>query len=120
MSLKDSYYEGSTGLLQKQQDAFDAGKALVGSEPGDGQYDAIAEGLEENAALGNTKFTVSVITTYLPASLRNNKGDNLILKSYLAGVSAGLAASSIFNFECTPTLNTSDTVTTKIDLNFNF
>lgn len=120
MSLKNAYFEGSNGLLQKEQDAFDAGVALVGTMSGEGQYDAIEAGLESNAALGNTKFTVSIPVTYNPAALRNNKGDNLITKAILAGVSQGLAASGIFNFECTPTLNTSDTVTTKIDLNFNF
>lgn len=120
MSLKDAYYEGSTGIHQLTEAAYDAGVALVGTMAGEGQYTAIQTGLQNNAALGNTTFTVTIVTTYLPASLRNNKGDNLILKSYLAGVSAGLAASSIFNYECIPTLNTSDTVTTSIDLNFTF
>jgi len=120
MSLKDAYFEGSTGIHQLSRDAFNAGVALVGTIPGEGQYTAIQTGLRDNAALGNVKFTVAVTTTYLPASLRNNKGDNLILNSYLAGVSQGLASSSVFNYECVPTLNTSDIVTTKIDLNFTF
>lgn len=120
MSLKDSYYEGSTGLHQLTKAAFDAGVALVGTAPGEGQYTAIQTGLTTNSALGNAKFTVTVPTTYLPVSLRNNKGDNFILKSFLSGVSAGLAASSVFDYECTPSLNSTDTVTTSIDLNFTF
>lgn len=119
-TLKDAYYDGSTGLLAKQQAAFDAGEDLVGAAAGQGSFDDIVDGLEENAALGNTAFTVTIETTYLPTALRNNKGDNMILKAFLAGVSSGLAASSIFGFECTPTLNTTDTVTTSIDLNFTF
>jgi hypothetical protein len=120
MSLKTDFYDGVTGITQKTQAAFDAGEALVGTIPGEGQYTAIQSGLQSNAALGNTKFTVTVTVTYNPAALRGNKGDNLILKAFLAGVSSGLGASGIFNYECTPTLNTTDTVNTYIDLNFTF
>lgn len=122
MSLRDAFYENETGLLQKMKDAHDAGVAWVGTvgEGYTGEYEAIESGLEENAAKGLTKFTVSIDVTYLPAALRGNKGDNLILKSFLSGVSEALSTNLIYDFECTPTLNTSDTVTTKIDLNFDF
>jgi hypothetical protein len=120
MSLKDSYFEGLTGILQKQKDAHDAGVTLVGAAPGQGQFDAISAGLQANAALGLTKFTVTVPVTYNPAALRGNKGDNLILKAFLSGVTEALSVQLIYDFECTPTLNTADTVDTKLDLNFTF
>ena len=120
MSLKDSYFEGSTGVLQKQKDAHDAGVTLVGTQTGEGQWDTISAGLQANAALGLNKFTVTVPVTYAPAALRGNKGDNLILKAFLSGVVEALSKQLIYDFECTPTLNTADTVTTSVDLNFTF
>lgn len=120
MSLRDQYFAGLTGLTQKLQDAHDAGVALVGTGTGVGQWDAITTGLQTNAAAGLKVFTITVPTTYLPAALRGNKGDNLILKAYLSGITEQLSNQLIYDFECTPTLNTSDTVTTSIDLNFNF
>ena len=50
----------------------------------------------------------------------SNKGNNLILKAYLAGIQDGLATNNIYDYECNPTLNVSDTVNTSIDLNFTF
>lgn len=124
MSLRDAYFEGVTGLQAKLEAAHDAGVDWVGTVASGpvytGQYEAIETGLEENAAKGLTTFTVSIETSYLPAALRGNKGDNLILKAYLSGITEALSSNLIYDHECTPTLNTSDTVTTKIDLNFNF
>ena len=120
MSLRDQYFEGATGLTQKLDAAHDAGVALVGTGTGVGQWDTITTGLQTNAAAGLKKFTVSIATTYLPSALRGNKGDNLILKAYLSGIVEQLSNQGIYDFECTPTLNTTDTVDTKIDLNFSF
>jgi hypothetical protein len=120
MSLKDAYFDGLTGVLQKQKDAHDAGVALVGAGTGQGQYDAITAGLQANAALGLTTFTVTIPVTYNPAALRGNKGNNLILKAFLSGVSEALSVQLIYGFECVPALNTTDTVNTYIDLNFTF
>lgn len=120
MSLKDAYYEGSSGLAQKLQAAHDAGVALVGTGTGVGQYDTIVAGLQANAANGLKKFTVTVPVTYNPAALRTNKGDNLVLKAFLSGITEQLSVQLIYDFECTPALNTSDTVNTSIDLNFLF
>lgn len=120
MSLKDQYYDGSTGLTLKLDAAHDAGVTLVGTGTGVGQWDVIAAGLQANAANGLKKFTIIVPVTYNPANLRANKGDNLILKAFLSGVVEGLSAQNIYDFECTPTLNTSDTVNTSVDLNFTF
>jgi hypothetical protein len=50
----------------------------------------------------------------------NNVKNNLLLKSYLAGIQAGLADEQIYSYECNLDLNTSDTITTGIDFNFNF
>lgn len=120
MSLRDQYLENSTGLEAQLKNAHDAGVALIGTGTGLGQWDTISAGLQANAALGLTTFVVNVPTTYLPAALRNNKGNNLILKAYLSGITEGLSAQLIYAHECAPTLNTSDTVTTSIDLNFAF
>ncbi len=116
MSLRDEYFEGATGLMQKMQDAHDAGVLLVTT----GQNAAIVAGLQSAAAQGLKKFTVTVPVTYQPASLRGNKGDNLILKAFLSGMSEALSVGLIYDFECELKLNTTDTVDTKIDLNFSF
>ncbi len=119
MSLRDEYFEGATGLSQKMEAAHDAGVALVTDVPGS-QYDTIVAGLQDAASKGLKKFTVTIPVTYNPAALRGNKGDNLILKSLISGITEGLSAGLIYDFECTPALNTTDTVNTSIDLNFSF
>jgi hypothetical protein len=116
MSLKADFFDGLTGLHQKEQDAFDAGVAFVTVA----NLAAISTALIAAAAAGNTKFVVTLLTSYQPTILRGNKGNNLILKSYLAGIRKGLSDQDIFDFECDPTLNITDTIDTKIDLNFNF
>lgn len=116
MSLRTDYFDGLTGLHQKELDAFDAGVDFV-------NVDNLAEislELKDAAAEGKVKFTVTLSTLYNPGILRGNKGDNLILKSYLAGIQKGLADQGIFDFECVPSLNVLDSVETKIDLVFNF
>lgn len=116
MSLKTDFYDGLTGLHQKEQDAFDAGVTFVTTT----HLATISDALISNAASGMTQFTVSIVTTYNTNALRGNSGKNLILKSYLAGITKGLSDQGIFNYECTPTLNVSSPVDTKIDLNFTF
>lgn len=116
MSLKTDFFDGATGLQSKCNDAFDAGVTFVTVT----NLATISAALIAAAAAGNTKFTTTIVTSYNPATLRGNKGNNLILKAYLAGVQQGLADQDVYSYECTPTLNTSDTVDTKIDLNFNF
>ena len=116
MSLKTDYFDGATGLQAKCNDAFDAGVTFVTVT----NLSAISAALIAAAAAGNTKFVTTLLTAYNPSILRGNKGNNLILKAYLAGIQEGLADQDIYNYECVPTLNVSDTVDTKIDLNFNF
>jgi hypothetical protein len=115
MSLKYDFYDGTTGLLQQCDAAFAAGQGFVTSN-----LTAISNDLKSQAAQGLTTFTLTYLTTFNPSILRGNKSNNLILKSYLAGIQDGLAAQSIYSFEVTPALDVSDSVNTSIDLNFNF
>ena len=116
MSLKTDFFDGATGLHQKCNDAFDAGVAFVTVT----NLSAISTALVDHAAQGRTQFTVTLTTTYNTSILRGNKGNNLILKAYLAGIQEGLADQDIYNFECTPSLNVADATTTRIDLVFDF
>ena len=116
MSLKTDFFDGATGIQAKQNDAFTAGVDWVETS----NLAAISAALISAAAAGTTKFTVTIVSGYNPTILRGNKGNNLILKAYLAGIQQGLANQEIYNYECTPALNVSDSVENKIDLNFNF
>lgn len=116
MSLKTDYFDGATGLQAKCNDAFSAGVDFVEVA----NLTEIRNELLIAAAAGQTKFVVTLLTSYVPSTLRGNKGNNLILKSYLAGIQQGLANQEIYSYECTATLNVADTVDTSIDLNFNF
>lgn len=112
MTLKDSYYNGLTGLNQQLNDAFDAGSAFIVAN-----LVSIASSLTTEAANGNTKFTITLVTNYKTVALRLN---GLMLKAYLAGITAGLAAEDLYSYEVIPALNTTSTTDTKIDLNFTF
>jgi hypothetical protein len=116
MSLKTDYFDGATGLQTKCNDAFDAGITFVTVT----NLALISTALTDAAASGNTKFTTTIITSYNTAILRANRGNNLITKAYLAGIQQGLANQDIYTYECSAALNITDTVDTKIDLNFNF
>lgn len=112
MTLRTSYFDGETGLQAKLLAAFDAGAALVTTN-----NTAITTGLQTAAAQGKTTFTVQLTTTYQPAALRLQ---GLLMQAFLDGVSYQLASEDIMAFECTPSLNTSDLATLKVDLLFNF
>lgn len=115
MSLKTDYLNGTTGIQNQLDLAFAAGEAFVTASAA-----TLSAALISNAALGLTKFTVSVVTSFNPVGLRGNKGDNLLRKAYFAGIESGLAAEAVYNYECNLTLNTSDTVSTYVDFNFTF
>lgn len=87
-----------------------------------GNFTTLQQALLGAAAQGSTKFTCTITGTgsVNAGYLRANKGQNLLLKAFLAGIVEGLASQSIYSYECTPALNVSDTVDTKIDFNFNF
>lgn len=91
----------------------------VGSDS-TGNYATIRQALLDNASQGATKFTVTVTASLNPTALRANKGNNLLLKAYLAGITKGLSDQQLYSYEVTPALNVSDTVATYIDLNFAF
>ena len=117
MSLKTDYFDGATGLQSKLNDAFDEGTNYVTTATS-----TLSAALIDAAAQGKTKFTVTIAGTgALNAGyLRANKGDNLLLKAFFAGIQDGLAAQDIYNYECALSLNISDSVDTKVDFNFNF
>jgi hypothetical protein len=117
MSLKTDFLDGSTGLNTKMNDAFTEGGAFVTASAS-----TLSTALKSNAAQGLTAFTVNVLysgtlnTTYL----RSNNGNNLLLKSFLAGIVDGMAAQQVYSYECTPALNVSQSSVTSVDFNFSF
>lgn len=117
MSLKTDFFDGATGFQTKMNDAFDVGVAYVSTN-----LSTLSAALISNAAQGKTKFTVTVTgTSSLNAGyLRANNGNNFLLKAFLAGIADGLAAQDIYSYECTPSLNVTDSVNTNVDFNFNF
>jgi acetylornithine deacetylase/succinyl-diaminopimelate desuccinylase-like protein len=117
MSLKTDFFDGATGLQTKMNDAFDAGVTYV-----DDNIDTLSDGLIENAAKGNTTFTVNVTGTgsVSASNLRANSGANLLYKAFMAGIQAGLAEQDIYSYECAPTLNIEDSVDTSVDFDFTF
>lgn len=117
MSLKTDYFDGATGLQSKLNDAFDAGVTYVGANSS-----TLSTQLIEAAAQGKTKFTVNVAGTgsMNAGYLRANNGNNLLLKAFFAGVKKGLADQDVYDYECSPSLNVSDSVNTSVDFNFNF
>ena len=115
MSLKTDFYDGATGLQTKLNDAFDAGSAFVGTNTA-----TLSTALIDNAAKGQTKFTVNIVTGFNPSYLRANNGDNLLTKAYFAGIQSGLATQDIYNYECSLVLNTKQSDLLSVDFNFNF
>src|ERR1035437_6099227 len=102
MSLKTDFYDGSTGLNQQMDAAFAAGGTYVTTN-----LTALSAALKSNAAQGLTSFTVNMLGagSLNAGYLRANNGNNLLLKSFMAGIVDGLAAQSIYSYECVPSLN---------------
>lgn len=67
-----------------------------------------------NPQMGNGQFN----NTYTRGA--QGIGDNLIAKAYFDGIRYGLANQQIYSFDCTPTLNVCDNITTSVDFNFHF
>jgi hypothetical protein len=112
MSLKQDYYDGSTGFNQQMASCFAAGSAFVSTNEA-----TLTTELQAAAAAGKKTFTVSIVTSDSPAYLRLN---GLYAKTYLAGVVHALALEEIYSYECTPTLNLADTVSVRVEFNFTF
>ena len=117
MSLKTDYYDGATGLNQQMDAAFAAGGTYVTAN-----LTTLSNALKDNASKGLTSFTVNITGTgsLSAANLRANNGNNLLLKSFLAGITDGMAAQNIYSYECTPSLNVSDSINTSVDFKFTF
>ena len=112
MSLKTDFYDGSTGFIEQMNDVFDQGVAFVTTNSA-----LLTTELQAAAAKGLKVFKVTIVTSFEPQNLRLR---GLHMKSYLAGIQQQLATQDIYSYECVPTLNTDDTMETKIDLSFNF
>jgi len=125
-------------------DIVQAGTAVSGN------YAALQGALVANAAAGLTNFIVTLPVSYQPQYLRGSRGnhfcvpnqttpdpnyysvaasnsnygndpsDNLIRKSFFAGVTQGLADNQIYDFECFLKLNTYDQLNLAIDFHFTF
>lgn len=117
MSLKTDFFDGATGLQTKLNDAFDAGAAYVASN-----LSALSAALIDEAAQGQTKFTVTVTGTgtVSAAYLRANNGNNLLKQAFFAGIQDGLAGQDIYSYECSLSLDISDSVNTNVNFNFTF
>lgn len=115
MTLKTDYFDGLTGLHTKMNDAFDAGTAFVATNSA-----TLSTDLKSAAEQGKTKFDVSYVTSFNPTWLRGNNADNLLRKSYFAGIIKGLSDGDIYSHEVSLVLDVSDSLTTKVKFMFNF
>lgn len=110
MSLRTDY----TGAYDsKIAEARAAGLTLVGTT----NLATITTEMATAAAAGLQTFTVTLAIGYQPQDIR--AGGNL-WEAFKSGCLQALAAEDIAGNEVTVTLNTSDTVTTSVDLNFTF
>jgi endo-1,4-beta-mannosidase len=112
MSLKTDFYDGSTGFNEQMNDVFDQGEAFVTTN-----LATLTTELQSAAAKGLKTFKVTIVTAFEPQNLRL-KGFHM--KSYLAGIQSAMSAEDIYPYEVALSLNTEDTMETKIDFNFTF
>ena len=78
---------------------------------------AITTAMATVAGQGKKQFTLNYTVTYQPADLRL-KGD--LWRAYQTGVTEGLASEDLMLNEVTVSLNTSDSLSTSVDLIFDF
>ncbi len=110
MTLKTDY---TTALNTALTTAFNEGNAFVTTN-----LTILSTSLTTAAAAGQNTFTVFVTTSYLPEALKLNGN---LLKSYLAGIYAGLTAQGIYHtYEVALSLDTSTVGTNKIKFSFTF
>lgn len=112
MSLKTDYLNGPNGFYEQMDDVFAQGGTWVTSN-----LAAISSALQSNAAQGKKSFTVTLAVAFEPSNLRL-KGYHW--KSFQAGIVSALAAEGVYSYEVAVELNTSDALSTSIDLNFTF
>lgn len=78
---------------------------------------SITSGMAAAAAKGQRAFTLTYGVTYQPSDLRL---EGPLWEAYRSGILEGLASEDIMNNEVGVALNTSDTLSTSVDLNFDF
>ncbi|CAB4124759.1 hypothetical protein UFOVP53_28 [uncultured Caudovirales phage] len=111
MSLKTDYLQGATGLTTQMLAVFTSGEAFITNN-----LVTLTTEMQTAAAAGITKFTVSIVA---PVSGHNLRLKGTYMNTYFAGIRSALMAEEIYDYEVSVVLNTSDTVDTSIDLNFN-
>ena len=112
MSLKQDFYDGSTGFNQWMQDIFDAGESWIIN-----LNTTLSADLKSEAAKGNKTFNLRYIVSFETENLRL---EGTHLYTFFAGIQSALANEGIYEYECSPTLDTSDQLETYIILNFTF
>lgn len=110
MSLRTTY----TGALDtKLAEARDAGSDSILVT----NLAAITSAITAAANAGKKKFTVNIAVTYQPADIR---ALGLLWEAYKTGVVQALASEDVMMNEVVVKLNTSDQLSTSLDLNFQF
>jgi hypothetical protein len=110
MSLRTTY----TGALDtKLAEARAAGNTFIVTT----NTAAIDTGLSTAAGRGQKKFTLTYTVSYQPSDLRLL---GPLWEAFKTGMLQGLASQDIMGNEVTVKLNTTDTVTTSVDLIFAF
>src|ERR1035437_5661697 len=96
MSLRDSYFNGSTGIQQQMDAAFAAGVAFVGTN-----LTSLQTALLAAAAQGKLEFRVIVQGTGSANAvyLRNLNGNNLYLRSFFAGIIDAMSSEQIYDYQ---------------------
>jgi len=113
MSLRTDY-DLSTAIST----AFQAGVDYIGTQASPGNaYADLSSGLSDAAAKGKESFTVTVVVSHVPDTL---KLQNKYWDAFQAGIISALAAEGIYSYEVTLALNTDDANETKVDFTFSF
>lgn len=117
MSLREDYSGVCTGGFHSDMaTVYQAGVDLVGTEGSPGAaYSTIAADLNASALAGVKIFTSTVDTSFEPDNL---KLAGIHQQTYFAGILDALAHEGIYSMYVTLSLNTSDTLQTKVDFNF--
>jgi len=109
---------GSTFDVTVAPPAAVTGKSLRYSSPRPAGYTTLANELTSAAAAGKTSFSVSIETSDNPSYLRLQ---GHYMNAYFAGIEYALGKEGIFpTYEVKLTLDTSDTLATKVKFAFTF
>jgi len=117
MSLREDYSGVCTGGFHNDMaTVFQAGVDYVGTAATPGvAYSALSTALNTSASAGTKIFTVTIDVTFEPDNLKLN---GIHQKTFFDGILDALNHEGIYSDYVTLALNTSDTLTTKIDFNF--